>query len=104
MREMTPEEAALRGRIGGLRRSALYDGAEMTRRAREAFQEKFLEEVDPDRILSETERHRRAEAARKAHYARLALAAARAKTKKSRRRAAGKVEAPTDECALETTS
>jgi len=52
---------------------------------REAFEARFLDEVDPDRVLPEAERNRRAEHARKAHFQRLALKSARARA----RRAAG---------------
>lgn len=88
MSKLTPEEAVLRGRLGGLRRSALYDGRDMTAKAREAMRDKFIAEVDPDLKLPEAERLRRAEAARKAHYARLTLMAARARKAKANRRAA----------------
>ena len=53
--------------------------------ARAAFLNKFEDQVDPDRVLPEAERLRRAESARKAHFARLALASARARAKKARK-------------------
>jgi hypothetical protein len=40
---------------------------------------RFEDEVDPDHRLSDTERLRRAEQARKAHFARLALRSSRAR-------------------------
>ena len=63
-------------RIAALSRAALYDGRELTANARAKFRDSFLDLVDPDRQLPEAERQRRAEAARKAHYARLALKSA----------------------------
>ena len=41
---MTPHQ---RGRLGGLARSAMYDGREMTAKARQAARDRFLEQVDP---------------------------------------------------------
>jgi hypothetical protein len=57
------------------------DPAKRTKRAREAFLARFLDEVDPDRLLSERERQRRAESARKRYFTELAY-------RSSRRRAA----------------
>jgi hypothetical protein len=82
---LSPGEAALRGRIGAYALHAKYDPKETTRAARTAFLQKFVDEVDPDRVLPEAERLRRAEAARKAHFARLALASARARSGKVKR-------------------
>jgi len=39
--------------------------------ARQAFRDRFLDQVDPDRILPEKERAKRAEAARLLYYERL---------------------------------
>jgi len=63
---MTPRQ---RGRLGGLARSAMYDGREMTAKARQAARDRFLEQVDPAgelRRKDPAEAARRAEAARKA--------------------------------------
>lgn len=76
-------EAALRGRIGGLATAATHDTREITAAARTAFLAKFEHEVDPDGQLSTHERKRRAEAARKTHFARLALKSAQARRRKS---------------------
>ena len=80
----TPSEAALRGRIGAYALHARYDPRETTRNARQAFLSRFLEEVDPDRTLPEGERLRRAESARKAYFARLALKSAQTRARKNR--------------------
>lgn len=71
---LSPAERSIRGRIGAYSLHAQYDSRELTKNARQAFDRKFLNEVDPDRILPENERHRRARAARQAYYARLARA------------------------------
>ncbi len=65
-------EMARRGRIGGYVTAARHDSREQTAKARQVFRDRFLIEVDPDGTLSVEERTRRAEAARKAHYARMA--------------------------------
>jgi hypothetical protein len=72
-------EMALRGRIGGLVTQSRHDPRDLTAKARATFLAQFEEQVDPERLLSEPERQRRAIAARKAHFARLALASARAR-------------------------
>lgn len=79
---LTPELAALRGRIGAYRLHSLYDPKETTAKARATFLARFEDEVDPDRVLPEAERKRRAEAARKAHMARLAYLSAKARKAK----------------------
>ena len=78
---LSPAEAALRGRIGAYVLHARHDPRETTAKARAAFLANFEREVDPEGALPEHERRRRAEYARKAHFARLALASARARSK-----------------------
>jgi hypothetical protein len=75
-------EAVLRGRVGGLTTHAKHSSDEIAARARAGFNARFEREVDPDGTLPVPERARRAEYARKAHFARLALASARARSKK----------------------
>jgi hypothetical protein len=72
---------SLAGRIGGYEKAARVDNREATRPAREAFAQRFVDQVDPERKLSEADRHRRAEAAMKAHMTRLALKSAKARQK-----------------------
>jgi len=55
----------LRARLGAFAQQAQHDTKETTRAAREAFNARFLDEVDPERVLPEEERLRRAEAARR---------------------------------------
>ena len=76
-----PAQMSLRGRIGAFRLHATHDPRETTKAGRAAFLRKFEIEVDPERVLPEAERLRRAQYARKAHFARLALASARARRK-----------------------
>lgn len=71
---------SLRGRIGAYRLHATHDPRETTANARAAFLGKFLAEVDPS--LPEEERLRRAAAAKKAHFARLAYRSAVVRAKK----------------------
>ncbi len=55
------------------------DRSARTAPAREAFNDRFEREVDPERVLPPEERARRAEHARKAYFTRLALASAKAR-------------------------
>lgn len=73
----------LRARLGALAQQAQYDTKETTRAARAAFNARFENEVDPDRTLTEAERVRRADAARRAYFTRLRLSALQRKTKKT---------------------
>jgi hypothetical protein len=81
-------DMALRGRIGAHRLHATHDSREITQAARTAFLSKFLAEADPDGVLPEAERLRRAEHARKAYFARLALKSARARSRSRNARTA----------------
>jgi hypothetical protein len=79
---LTPEEASLRGRIGAFVLHARYDSRETTAKGRAAFLARFERQVDPDGVLPEAERLRRADAARRAYFARLSLMSARARRRK----------------------
>jgi hypothetical protein len=76
----------LAGRIGGYAVHAKH--GDTAKPAREAFQARFAQEVDPNGLLPLAERERRAEQAKKAYFTKLALASARARARKraSRRR------------------
>jgi hypothetical protein len=67
---------SLVARVGAYALHAKHDSRELTRPARAKFNERFAREVDPDGILPPAERERRAEMARKAYFARLALKSA----------------------------
>jgi hypothetical protein len=74
-----PNEMALRGRIGAYALHSRSDPRETTAAARAAFLARFEREVDADGVLPAEERQRRATAARRAYFARLALRSARAR-------------------------
>ena len=82
---MTPGERSLRGRVGAY--SLHSKGGTNTGPARAKFESKFEDEVDPDRVLPEAERQRRAECARKLYFTRLALKSA--KTRRARKQKPG---------------
>jgi hypothetical protein len=63
--------------MGGYAVAAKYDTRETTRPARDAFMARFEREVDPDGLLPEAERQRRAEAAKRLHFQRLAWRSAK---------------------------
>jgi hypothetical protein len=67
------------GRIGAYAQHRQYDTRETTKKARETFDEYFVDLVDRDRALDPAERLRRVTAARKEHYYRLALKSAQAR-------------------------
>ncbi len=81
--ELTPAERSLRARAAAYRLHSLYDSRQLTANARAAFQDRFTRQVDPDGILPEAERQRRAESARKAYYAALAAKSARARRQRA---------------------
>ncbi|MPZ51078.1 MAG: hypothetical protein GEU75_17565 [Dehalococcoidia bacterium] len=80
-----PAEArsrTLAARVGAFSLHARYDSRELTVNARRAFARRFEDQVDPERKLPEAERQRKAEAAKKAYMARLALKSAEARRNK----------------------
>lgn len=78
---MTPEQRVMRARLGAYAQHAKHDPKQTTAKARRTFVERFEREVDPDGVLEPTERARRAEAAKRAYYTRLALLSSRARRK-----------------------
>ena len=81
MPKLTPEQRSARARLAAHARWSKSDPTEGTRIAREAFLQRFEDEVDPDRKLAPAERKRRAESAKKAHFQGLALKASKARSK-----------------------
>lgn len=81
MPALSPSQRSMRARIGAHALHATHDSRELTAPARAAFLARFEAEVDPDGVLPEVERRRRAEHARKAYFAKLALASAKARRK-----------------------
>jgi hypothetical protein len=80
---MTPAERSLRGRIGAYAMHARHDPRQTTMAARGAFLQRFVHQVDPGLQLSERERLRRADAARRAYFASLAYKSARRRRRRS---------------------
>jgi hypothetical protein len=76
---LTPSERVLRARLAAHVSHSRHDPKERTRAARHKFDERFVNEVDPNRVLPQAERDRRAGHARKAYFTRLALLSARAR-------------------------
>lgn len=76
-------DARSRARLGAFAQHAAYDTRETTRAAREAFARRFEREVDPDGVLPAPEQARRAEAAKRAYFQRMALRSAKARRKKA---------------------
>jgi hypothetical protein len=78
----TAQEAAersLRARMAAYVLHSRYDSRELTEPARQAFDKRFDREVDPDGKLPPADRRRRAGAARRAYFARLAMRSAQAR-------------------------
>ena len=77
---MTPEQRALRSRLAAYTSWANTDDPKArTQPARDRFMARFERQVDPDGTLPEKVRRRRAEAAKKAYFTRLAMASAKAR-------------------------
>jgi hypothetical protein len=82
---LTPEQRRIRARIGAFALHA--QGGTQTRSGTEAFLSRFRAEVDAaaaarGEVLSSQEAERRALLARRAYFAKLALASSRARSKK----------------------
>ena len=75
---LTPAERTMRARLAAHKSwSRTSDPSARTAPARAALNDRFAREVDPDGVLSESERHRRAASAKKAFYQSLALKSAK---------------------------
>jgi hypothetical protein len=74
---LSSADASAYGRLGGLAKSAHYDGVAGTEKARAAAMARFELEVDPEGVLPAKERQRRALAARRLFYTRISQKAAR---------------------------
>jgi hypothetical protein len=80
-------ERSLRARLAAYALHAQRDSRETTAKGRAAFLARFDREVDPEGLLEPDERRRRAEQARRAYFARLSLAAVKARQAKRAARA-----------------
>ena len=72
-----PETRRLIAKMGAYAQKAKYSAVTITEAARRAFMRTFEDQVDPDRLLSEEERGRRAAAARKARFIGMGLKSAK---------------------------
>lgn len=79
---LTKQQRMTRARLGGYAAASKRDSAAIAAKATTAFLRRFLDEVDPDRTLPESERVRRAEAARKAYFVRLGFLSGKARAER----------------------
>jgi hypothetical protein len=86
---LSPAERSLRARLAAYAMHAQHDTRRTSANGRAAFLARFEREVDPAGRLDPEERRRRAEQARRAYFARLSLAAAKARRAKLQRRQGG---------------
>lgn len=76
---MAGSDRSLIASIGAHALHSKYDSTELTKPARAAQWQMYLDAVDPDRVLPEPERLKRAEHARAEHMKKLALRSAKAR-------------------------
>lgn len=80
MDQLTSAERSLRASLAAHTSWANTENpTQRTAAARRSFLARFEDEVDPDRVLPDAERARRAESAKRAYFARLALRSAKAR-------------------------
>ena len=77
------DECVILGRIGAFTQQSRHDPRKTTAAARAAFLAGFERAVDPDGSLDPEERSRRARAAKRAYFQRLALLSVRARRAKA---------------------
>lgn len=80
---LSDEDKSNRGRAAAHAMHAKHDAKALMDKTRATFMQRFLDEVDPDRLLPEDERERRAYHARKAHFAGLAYRSAKVRAERS---------------------
>lgn len=80
---LSPTERSLRARSAAYTRWANTDPAEASAAARRRIEDRFEREVDPDGVLEPSERTRRAQLAKRAYFAKLALKSSQARRKVS---------------------
>jgi hypothetical protein len=78
---LSPEQRTLRASIAANTRWSREDPKLALAQVREGYRKKWLDQVDPDRVLPEDERNRRARAAERAHMQALALKSSKARAK-----------------------
>jgi hypothetical protein len=77
---LTPEQRSQRARIAAHTLHSRVDSRVHTAPARKAFLDRFEKQVDPDGVLPDAERRRRAESAKAAYFTRLAYKSAVARS------------------------
>lgn len=82
---LTPSQRSTQARAAAFARHSRTSGAEATAPMRAGFMRRFELAVDPDGVLSEGERQRRAALARRSHMLSLAAKSARARAKRGGR-------------------
>jgi hypothetical protein len=76
---LSSEQRSQRARIAAYAQHSKHSTRETTASARAAFLGRFEREVDPEGVLPEVERIRRAEAARKRYFSALAFRSSKAR-------------------------
>jgi hypothetical protein len=76
---LTPEQRRLRAQAAAHARWAKESAVRQAQLGQNGLIEKFARDVDPDGVLDEKERYRRAESARRAHMLRMSLASSKAR-------------------------
>lgn len=72
-----------RGRKGAVAQHAKHDPKVTTAKARETFNRRFEDEVDPDRVMTEEERTTAVAVARKAYYHQLSVKSGQARRERA---------------------
>jgi|ERR1700730_5495932 len=85
---LSAAERRTRATLAAYAMHAAHDAKLTTAKARAAFKQRFLDQVDPDHVLNEAERNRRAIAAIKAHLLRSRLKGQKKRRLKREARAA----------------
>jgi hypothetical protein len=82
---LTPKQRTMRARMAAhVRWAKSKNPHEDTRPGRDAFMERFRREADPESLLPEAERERRAKHLMKAHFTRMAFDSSKARRKDGR--------------------
>lgn len=76
---LTPEQRSQAARAAALARWSREDPQPTVTRANAVLMQRFVDEVDPHRLLPEDERQRRADCAKRAYFTKLALASSKAR-------------------------
>ncbi|HLL68847.1 MAG TPA: hypothetical protein VK453_24505 [Micromonosporaceae bacterium] len=86
MAELTPQQRSMRARAAAHTRWSKESPDLHLPKARAAFMDRFAKQVDPDGVLPEAERQRRAGQARTAYFTALAYQSSRARAARTPKR------------------